>query len=368
MIRKYLLPLMSIAGVVLAVWLVRAGNKPVPEAAPVADPARSPFAAYIAGAGIIEPSSENIAIGTPVGQVVTEVCVKVGDRVKRGSVLFRLRDDVARADLEFRKAAAAAARAKLERLRNLPRPEDIPPAQAKVVEAEASLADVMNQLKLYESVSDRRAVSVDELDRRRYAVKVGQARLAEAKAQLALIHAGSWKPDLAIAEADLASAEAAVRQAEVDVDQRSIRSPIDGEVLQVKIRVGEYAQPGPLATPLMLLGNVDRLHVRVDVDENDAWRVRKNAPAMAFVRGNSDLKTPLDFVRFEPYVVPKRSLTGDSTERVDTRVLQVIFSFSRGSLPVYVGQQMDVFIESPAVGPATTTSGERGSASEGGAR
>jgi len=50
-------------------------------------------------------------------------------------------------------------------------------------------------------------------------------------------------------------------------------------------------------------------------------------------------------VPVEPYVVPKRSLTGDSTERVDTRVMQAVYSFPRGRLPVYVGQQMDVFIE-----------------------
>ncbi len=52
-------------------------------------------------------------------------------------------------------------------------------------------------------------------------------------------------------------------------------------------------------------------------------------------------------MRIEPYVVPKKSLTGDSTERVDTRVLQVIFSFTRGDLPIFVGQQMDVFIDAP---------------------
>jgi hypothetical protein len=38
-------------------------------------------------------------------------------------------------------------------------------------------------------------------------------------------------------------------------------------------------------------------------------------------------------------------LTGDSTERVDTRVLQIIYSFERGNLPIYVGQQMDVYID-----------------------
>jgi hypothetical protein len=131
---------------------------------------------------------------------------------------------------------------------------------------------------------------------------------------------------------------------------------MDAQVLQVKIRVGEYAQTGPLATPLMLLGDVDKLYVRVDIDENDAWRVRTDVPAMAFVRGNAQLKTPLKFVRVEPYVIPKRSLTGDSTERVDTRVLQVIYSFPRGALPVYVGQQMDVFLESPPVADTVAVS------------
>ena len=99
----------------------------------------------------------------------------------------------------------------------------------------------------------------------------------------------------------------------------------------------------------MLLGNDTRLHVRVDIDENDAWRFRQGAPALAYVRGNPDLKTSLHFERFEPYVIPKQSLTGDSTERVDTRVLQVIYSFDEGALPVYVGQQMDVFVEAPPV-------------------
>jgi hypothetical protein len=67
------------------------------------------------------------------------------------------------------------------------------------------------------------------------------------------------------------------------------------------------------------------------------------------MRGNRELQTPAQFVRFEPYVVPKRSLTGDTTERVDTRVLQVLYRFNRGDLPVYVGQQMDVFIEAPPI-------------------
>src|SRR4029450_302411 len=124
--------------------------------------------------------------------------------------------------------------------------------------------------------------------------------------------------------------------------------------------VGEYAPAGSLATPLMMIGNTQVLHVRVDVDENDAWRGRSDAKANGYVRGNRDITTGLRFVRIEPYVVPKRSLTGDSTERVDTRVLQVLYAFEKEKLPVDVGQQMDVFVDaSPASAPkiAATSTG-----------
>jgi hypothetical protein len=113
----------------------------------------------------------------------------------------------------------------------------------------------------------------------------------------------------------------------------------------LKIHVGEYAPAGVTATPLILLGRLKPLNIRVDVDEHEAWRVSPNAKAVATVRGNADLKTPVSFVRFEPFVLPKKSLTGDSTERVDTRVLQVIYRVENDALQLFVGQQMDVFIE-----------------------
>jgi hypothetical protein len=120
---------------------------------------------------------------------------------------------------------------------------------------------------------------------------------------------------------------------------------VDGEVLQVKVHPGEFAPAGVTSTPLILLGKLKPLHIRVDVDEHEAIRVRPEAKASASVRGNANLKTPLTFVRFEPFVIPKKSLTGDSTERVDTRVLQVIYRVEDESLPLFVGQQMDVFID-----------------------
>jgi hypothetical protein len=94
----------------------------------------------------------------------------------------------------------------------------------------------------------------------------------------------------------------------------------------------------------MIFGGTGAMHIRADVDENDASRVKANAPAKAHVRGDSRTSYALEFVRFEPTVIPKKSLTGDSTERVDTRVLEVIYRFRDSSAKVFDGQQMDVFI------------------------
>src|SRR3954469_21194883 len=203
MIRKWILPVLALLGVLFAIKTVVTGQRQPTPAQPVAAPSRSPFKTEVAGAGIIEASTENIAIGTPVGNIVTEVCVKVGDKVKHGDPLFRLRDAVTLAQLEVRKRALDAAKAKLARLKELPRPEDLPPAEARVEEARAQLEDAKNQLKLWESVTDQRAIIREDLDKRRYAVKVGEKRLAAAEAELKLLKAGAWVPDIAIAEVEV---------------------------------------------------------------------------------------------------------------------------------------------------------------------
>lgn len=345
MIRKYLLPILAVLGALFAGWTVMVGARPSPAARPVAAPAASPFERRISGAGIVEASSRNISLGSHLAGVAAAVHVQPGDRVEAGAPVFSLDDRPYRAELAVRQAEQAQAAARLERLKRLPRPEEIPPAQAAVKEAESGLEDARAQLANVRAVGDRRAVSQDELNRRAYAADAAEARLAKARADLALLKAGAWAPDLEAARAELAQAEARVQAARTDLERLTVRSPVAGQILQANLRPGEYVPAGPAAEPLVLVGVVDRLRVRVDIDENDAWRFDPAAPAAAFVRGNPGLKTALRFEYVEPYVLPKRSLTGGSQERVDTRVLQVLYSFEREELPVYAGQQVDVYIE-----------------------
>ena len=274
---------------------------------PPAPPPASEFSHSVAAVGLIESSSENIRIGSHLSGVVDQVLVRAGDDVEADAPLFRL-------DVRQLRAAMADANAALD------------VARSGVAVAEATLADVRQQLDLVLAVQDKRAVSEDDVQRRRHAVATADARLTQARAAVK-------------------AAEAERDRVQVEIDRSTVRSPIAATVLKVNVRAGEFATAGALAEPLIILGNVKPLYVRVDVDEHEAARVNPQAPAVAALRGDASIRSPLRFVRIEPLVVPKRALTGDSSERVDTRVLQVLYELQRSDSRFFVGQQMDVFIE-----------------------
>jgi multidrug resistance efflux pump len=211
---------------------------------------------------------------------------------------------------------------------------EVDTARARAQRAAASLAEVRQFLRFAESITDPGGISVEELTRRHTAVEIVSAELATAKA------------GVAAAEASVRAAESGLARITTDIARSTVTAPIDGRILQVRIRPGEFAAAGPGNPPWLVLGDVSHLHVRVDIDEHEAWRFRPDAPAVAQVRGNSRQAVDLEFVRMEPLVIPKQSLTGSSTERVDTRVLQAVYRVVPGGVRLFVGQQMDVFIES----------------------
>lgn len=279
---------------------------PPPGEPPVA-PAAKPFRSAVAGTGILEALSENVAIGVPAPGLVTRIDVAVNQSVTAGAPLFQLDDRELRAELPALTAKA-----------------DV--AAAQIAVEEAQLTKMQAQFTRLNALKESRAISLEDLDDRRNDVRVAEARLAAARAAAV-------------------EAAAARSRAEALIDRLTVRAPRDGTVLQVNIRAGEFAGTSPKA-PAMILGDTDRLQVRVDVDEQSASRIRPGTAARANLKGMPDVSFPLEFQRIEPFVIPKVSLTGASTERVDTRVLQVIYALPRPDHPpVYVGQQVDVFIE-----------------------
>lgn len=355
MLTRYLLPLLGVVAFAFAVKQMTQAQQVAPKAVPPVEPAKSPFSKQLAGSGIVEPETENIAIGSQLPGIVEQVYVRVGDMVRPGKPLFRLDDRHMKAELAVRKAQLDNAQVALDRLNESPRPEELPPLRARVSEMEAALIDQSKQLTRLLRLGT--AASEDEVTRREAGVAIAKAQLDRAKADLALLEAGAWKFDKLAAQSAVRLAQNQLDQTNTELQRLTVRCPrlnwnttedsTEFQVLQVNIRPGEYVATTS-GQPTILLGCVGKLHIRVDLDENDIGRFRANLPGFAQPRGNPGVKFPISFVRVEPYVVPKKSLTGSSLERVDTRVLQVIYRIDSADSALFVGQQMEVFLNADA--------------------
>ena len=308
---SYILMFFSVLGICSGAYMVHLNNKKRPIVPPVSAPAIPPYEYFIAGSGIIEAYDDTIELGTLVPGVVDQIFVQVGDRVKKGAPLFSLDARQAQADVKIKEAT-------------------LQKEKAKLAAARATLKNDQDQLDILHKVQDKRALSQEEV-----LVQENNVLIS--------------KENVAAAQSSAKEALEDLNAARVHLSCYLITAPLDCEILQVNLDPGSYADIGSLSTPLILLGNTQRYQVRVDIDEADAWRFKKDEPAVAFLRGNIQYTTPLTYEYLEPYVVPKKSLTGDATERIDTRVLQVIYSFDPKKMPSYVGQQVDVYIKTEKV-------------------
>ncbi len=344
LMNKAVIPALALGSLAYAVYATGVMRPKSISEPPLAAPPEAGYAHNVAAVGLIEPASELIAIAPRVPGWIQTVHIAAGQSVKAGDPLFMLDGTDLKAELALREQAVRVAQAKLARLRASPRPEDVPIARAAVDEAKAKLEDAKVKLSIIDALVDRRAASDEDRSQRRQAVARETADVAARQAELDRLLAGAWKEDIAVAESELAMAVASVARVQADLDRLTTRAPIDAVVLRLTARAGQYAPAGLLEEPLATLGSPGALHIRADFNEQDVPRVGVTSQAVAMLRGDAAAKIPLEFVRIEPLVTPKRALSGYAQERVDTRVMQIIFRIADPAAKVMVGQQVDVFM------------------------
>ncbi|QZD93671.1 biotin/lipoyl-binding protein [Qipengyuania xiapuensis] len=317
---RQILPVIAVIGLVFAAIYILSGQPDRELSDPEREPPRAPEAladeARVAGSGIVEPSSEVVQIGSALSGLVTGLFVQPGDRVTEGQTLFTVDDRAVRAQLREANAAIGEAR-------------------AAIAEAQSAQSTAASQLALYRNVDDPAAVSRSEVIRAE-----GEANAAAER--------------LRLARARLEAAQARASSARTELGRLTVRAPIAGEILAVNIRKGEYVSTmgGGGSQPFIEMGQTQPMHVRIDIDEEQAPRLAMGEPATVSPRGASDQQVLARFVRAEPLVVPKRSLTNSAAERVDVRVLQVIYELPAEAVGdnglFRVGQQVDAYM--PAKG------------------
>jgi len=330
-----------------------------PALPPAYNPAASPYPSAIYAEGIVESaqtSGENSNIYPEVAGTVKEILVSEGQQVKAGQPLLRIDDSVQRATAEQQGSQAEAAAALLGELKAEPRKENLDIADAQVVAAEATLKTAQDTLQKDQAAYeiDPRSVSKDALDSALNAAAVAKANLIVAKKQDDLIKAGAWIYDIQNQERQQHALAKAYAASSALLAKYTLRASRDGVVLAINTIVGNYVSPQGSydaytqgADPVVSLGSLPTsLHVRCYVDEILVPRLPSGSKmkAQMTIRG-SDVKIPLDFVRVQPYVSPKIELSDQRQERVDVRVLPVIFKIEkRANVNLYPGELVDVYI------------------------
>ena len=326
---------------------------------PAFNPASNPYANGIYANGMIEStlsSGENINIYPEVPGVVTQILVTEGQVVSKGDALLVMDDSVQQAIVAQLKAQADSAKIMLEELKHQPRAEVLKVSKAQMISAEASLhsAQVTMQKQQKSFDLDPQSVSKDSLDNSINAVKVAAANAEVVKAQYELTKAGAWSYDINNQEQIYKTQYNAYLSGLALLAKYTIKAKSDGIVLSIMPAVGSYLTTQGVygsytqdMNPVLVMGSPqNQMNVRSFVDEILVPKLPATEQMLAkmFIRG-TNISIALEFVRIQPYISPKIELTNQRRERVDVRVLPVIFRFEKAQhLNVYPGQLVDIYI------------------------
>ena len=251
-----------------------------------------PYKNFISATGVVEPKSKNIFVGSFVSGIVKKVYVQSGDSIKKGELLFEIDDAQKRVQ--------------------------IPVLKAQITQAKTRLKSAKHQLELLENM---KKLSSSMVTNEKYTKVLDNYNEAKAFYQLSKAKLKALKSELVFYK---------------------VYAPIDGKILQSNITPSSFFNAN---TKALIIGS-NELVVKVNINEFDSIRLDKTAKAIASIRGDSNKKLELEYKYTIPFIVPKRNLTGLSTEQTDTRVLQVVYGLkNKADFPLYVGEMLDVFIK-----------------------
>jgi len=349
------LTILAFAGLAAGIWTTYATVKPKPVPPIASVPQQGPWKERISASGLIEADSSDTVVGVPEAALIKAVLVRVGQQVDVGDVLISLDDRMVRADFSIAAAEYSVARAELAaaasevaRLESLPRAEDAAPIAAQVAVAEAELVLTSTQRKRLEVLGEKGVES--QLIDARHAEAIAMARVAQIKASLSHAQLPAWDRDIAVARSrhEIAAAQVIAAQARVEgvrtrLTRLDIRSPRAATVMAAEAMVGNLAAPGD--RNLIVLADLSRLFVRVEVDESQVCRLKPGLPGRAWLRGDHTTLIELRYERIEPQAAARRAIKGKPGERLDGRAVQVLYQLLNPPEYLRPGLLMDVDLQ-----------------------
>lgn len=252
-----------------------------PAAASTGQPAAKPQAEWAASApGRIEPKGGMVHVRPEASGTVIEVVGAVNEKVVRGDILALLDDVDVRPKLEAARAEVAVRLGERDEDAGGDQPkrekntllDERRAADDAVAAAERSLHKVQIEFDRLYLAQRRGKASADQVDRARHAIAVMKQQVASEKDARAKVLAKSGMPKPTRLDSGLAIARSDLRAAEIALERTRVRATAAGTVLSMNVVSGEVASPNsPRA--LAMIGDLDKLEVRAEVDERDVSKV-----------------------------------------------------------------------------------------------
>ena len=299
-----------------------------------------PVGDFIGGNGVIEPRDRETRVAAETSGRIARVLVREGDHIEAGAPLVELEHAVEDAALAAAEAEVDAAEAELLLRVRGNRREDVQAAIADADGASARAALTAGVVERLVAAAAGGGATRDEVERARNQADADRASAAQADARRRASLGGTRREDVSAARARLAGAEARRDQARAQQARLTITAPIAGEILQVKVRAGEFTQPG--GDPLVVLGDTQSLRARIDIDERDLGRLRVGATARVRVSAYPGIDFAGRVVELGRRMGRKNVRTDDPVERNDTKILEVVVELApiAAARPLFVGQRV----------------------------
>jgi ABC exporter DevB family membrane fusion protein len=298
----------------------------------------------IAGAGRVEPSSEDIKLGSEINGKLKRVMVEEGDRVVRGQVLAELENGDYRAQVESAEAEVMQKEAELSKVINGARQQERGEALSSMAGAEATLNNARAEVERRRKLFAAGVISREERDRYETEYEVAQARYEEMSQHHALVDASARDEDRAIAQASLRLAQAKLDDARVLLAKTYIRAPRNATVLRKHHREGESVSNSTSSPdPILTIGDKSALRVRVDVDEADVSKLTLGQRAYVTADAYGTRRFSGHVVRIGQELGRKNVRTDEPSERVDMKILETLVQLDEG-IDLPIGLRVNAYI------------------------
>lgn len=290
-----------------------------------------PFKNYVTGVGKVGPSTDYVKVNTSTAGIVDEIFVKIGQKVTANDPLFHINDSGLRHELREKIAAYETALAEFDLLKAGPTTLELTAKEKEIEQVKIQHEQQRKECEIFELLFTKNAVSLSEKEHQQSKCQMVATQIEKVLAEYNHMKEGASAEMREIGKTVVAQKEAALRAAEKKIRDCQVVSPVEGRILNVNINPGAFV--GHSDEACITIGSDNPLYLHVFVEEQHAWRVSptKELRAIAVHRNNPNIHFVLDFVAIKPCLAEGK--------------LELIFSFDKGKAPVYMEQNLDVFIE-----------------------